>query len=96
MIRLAEFIPTDPEPVWMFCQRWGQSPDADLRAGVATCLLEHLLEHHFAAFFPRVEAEVQWHPLFADCFAYCWPIGEAEAPQNRRRFDALKASVAAI
>lgn len=45
IIAVGGFIDTAPEPVWSFIRRWGRSPDADLRDAVATCLLEHLLEH---------------------------------------------------
>jgi hypothetical protein len=76
--------------------RWGASDDNDLRAAVATCVLEHLLEHHFDMLFPQVEMAAVGNPQFADCFVQCWPLGEAEHPQNLQRFAALKARLAAI
>lgn len=57
IIEISEVIEGEPEPVWAFINRWARHADPDLRAAIATCFLEHLLEHHFAAFFPRVEAE---------------------------------------
>jgi hypothetical protein len=95
IIRLEPYIASDPEAIWAFCLRWGASDDPDLRAAVATCLLEHLLEHHFEAIFPRVEAAVAHDPRFADCFSRCWAFDPALAPENRRRFERLKARVAA-
>jgi hypothetical protein len=95
MIRLGPYIPTHPEPIWAFCIRWGKADDPDLRAAIASCLLEHLLEHHFEVIFPRVETEVRRDRRFADCFSQCWTFGAALAPEHRRRFERLKASVAA-
>ncbi len=54
IIRVGEFIETQPEAVWQFTHRWGKHAQRDLRSAVATCLLEHLLEHHFDLMFPRV------------------------------------------
>jgi hypothetical protein len=93
---LRQFEESDPEPLWQFARRWGASDDPDLRTAVATCLLEHLLEYHFEALFPRVEAAVRADVRFADCFVQCWPFGATEEPQNLRRFEALKSSVAAV
>ena len=94
IIEVAEFIETDPEAVWSFANRWGRSEEPDLRTAIATCVLEHLLEHHFALIFPRVERAVVESAEFADCFSRTWAQGQAELPQNRARFDALKASLA--
>lgn len=95
IIEVGEYVETDPEPVWLFVTRWGRSGDADLRTAIATCLLEHLLEHHFDVIFPRVEQAVSASREFADCFSRTWPVGQTELPGNRARFDALKAAVSA-
>ena len=42
IIDVGDFIESDPELVWAFALRWGSSEDDDLRAAIATCLLEHL------------------------------------------------------
>ena len=63
---------------------------------LAACILEHLLQYHFASIFPRVEAAARRDPRFADCFSHCWEFGQTEEPENRRRFDALKIEVGAI
>ena len=93
IIEVGEYVETDPEPVWGFVARWGRSHDADLRAAIATCLLEHLLEHHFELIFPRVEEAVIESREFADCFSRAWAMGQSELPTNRARFDALKRSI---
>jgi len=89
IIAVGEFVESDPGAVWGFIRRWGVHPQEDLRAAVATCLLEHLLEHHFAAFFPQVEQLALADPLFGDTFRRCWQFGQAREPGNGERFAAL-------
>ena len=93
LIDLADFVRSSPEEIWPFVRRWGGCEDDDVRAAVATCLLEHLLEHHFDALFPRVEEAVA-DPLFADTFCLCWKFGQSELPANAARFDRLRAQLA--
>jgi hypothetical protein len=93
IIDLAEFIATDPEEVWSFVARWAVDPNADVRSAVATCLLEHLLEHHFALFFPRVEHLAQQNEMFADTFLRCAKFGQSEDPTNAGYFDKLRDSL---
>jgi hypothetical protein len=93
IIRVGEYVETDPEPVWQFIRRWGAYPDEDLRAAVATVLLEHLLEYHFAAYFPLVEREAVGNPLFGDTFLSCWRFGQAKEPGNADRFVSLVAQL---
>ena len=91
IIAIEDFVESDPEPVWAFVARWGTHDDGDLRAAIATCLLEHLLEHHFALVFPRVEDLVRRDPSFGDTFAMCFKFGQSTLPENSARFDHLKA-----
>lgn len=93
VIRVGAFVETEPEAVWEFTRRWGRYPDEDLRTAVATCLLEHLLEHHFRDYFTWVEELVLADPLFADTFGRCWAMGQAEEPGNAERFAALQERV---
>ena len=95
IIGLSPYIATDPEGILAFCPRWGQSPDADLRAAVATCLLEHLLEHHCESVFSQVELAARGDRRFADCLTQCWPFGATAEPANLQRFEQLKAVLAA-
>jgi hypothetical protein len=89
IIAVGEYVESEPEAVWQFARRWGGHPQEDLRDAIATCLVEHLLEHHFAAYFPRVEQLALAEPLFGDMFQRCWPFGQAEEPDNAERFDSL-------
>jgi len=93
--RLAAFIDDEPDAIWEFVARWGSDSDVQVRAAVATCLLEQLLDKHFARCFPLVESAVCRSRQFADTFLLCWPFGEASQEANLRRFDALKQVAAA-
>jgi hypothetical protein len=88
LIEVGDLIEQSPEDVWPFVLRWGSHPDDDVRAAVAACLLEHLLEFHFEKYFPLVQQAVA-DPLFADTFSLCWKFGQAEIPANAARFDVL-------
>jgi hypothetical protein len=90
IIRVGEFVETQPEAVWQFAFRWGRHAQADLRAAVATCLLEHLLEHHFESLFPRVRRAALESRRFADTFSTCWLFGQSAAPANAVRMERLK------
>lgn len=90
IIRVGEFIEEEPEPVWEFTHRWGKHAQADLRMAVATCLLEHLLEHHFELLFPRVRRAALESPRFADTFGSCWWFGQAKTPKNASRIKRLQ------
>jgi hypothetical protein len=93
IIEIGMHIESDPEPIWEFVARWGSHKDEDLRSAIATCLLEHLLQHHFDLIFPRVHALVEADPLFAQTFTICWKMGQAESPENAPRFDALQEQI---
>ena len=90
IIRVGEFIETQPEPVWQFAHRWGKHAQADLRIAVATCLLEHLLEHHFELLFPRVRRAATESRRFADTVGSCWWFGQAKARKNAARVKRLQ------
>jgi hypothetical protein len=89
IIAVGEFIETDPESVWLFVQRWGLQPDEDLRSAIATCLLEHLLEHHFDLIFPRMERTARSNAYFAEMVGWCWLFGQSELPENAARLHRL-------
>jgi hypothetical protein len=93
IIRVAEFAESNPEELWAFARHWGSSSDKDLRTGIATCLLEHLLEYHFEDLFPRVESAAKQDAMFADTFMRCWQSGMSAEPANAALFDALKTEI---
>jgi hypothetical protein len=89
IIAVGEFVEQDPEAVWDFARRWGSYPDPDLRSAVATCLLEHLLEHHFDRIFPEVERAVREDPRFVETVQLCWAMGQVENSANAQRLARL-------
>jgi len=89
IIAVGEFIESEPEAVWRFVRRWGTHPNQDLRAAIATCLLEHLPERKFDLVFPRVDRLTRSNKRFADTLSLCWKLGQAERPRNAARLDRL-------
>ena len=89
IIAVGNFIETNPEEVWRFAHQWGQHADEDLRTAIGTCLLEHLLEHHFDLLFPRLEVAVKSSPEFADAFSRSWKFGQTSELSNQVRFNKL-------
>lgn len=90
IIDLSSFIETEPEAVWEFILRWGKHPQADLRTAIGCCMLEHLLEYHFATYFPRVRETALSSPRFAGTFRMCYAFGQSELPKNSAKFRRLK------
>jgi hypothetical protein len=90
IVDVAEFIPIDPEPVWEFAARWGCNDDPDLRAAIASCVMEHLLEHHFDLLFARVETLARENASFADTLKLCSELGQAARRVNAARLRQLK------
>jgi streptomycin 6-kinase len=79
LIAIAEWIPTAPDAVWDVVAEFGESEDEDMRGGVATVLLEHLLEHHYDTILPRVRARLEQHaPQLADTLRVCFVFGLAK------------------
>ena len=89
IIKVGEFIEDEPSEVWKFARKWGSHANKDLRAAIATCLVEHLLECHFAQIIPLVELACDESKRFADTTAMCWEFGQTETSENRRRFRRL-------
>ena len=91
VIAVGEFVESDPDAVWLFALRWGSYEDEDLRMAIATCVLEHLLEHHFDKFIARVEEAALANPHFARTASSCWKYGQSNNSVDRsKRFDRLK------
>ncbi len=93
IIVVSEFLTTAPEALWPFTLRWGSHPDDDLRMAIATCVLEHLLEHHFDLLIARVETAAMASPEFADTVLSCSKFGQAAESDRSARFDQLRAKL---
>ena len=83
IIRVGEFVESNPDEVCDFVLRWGSHEDEDLRNAIATCLLEHLLEHHFDRVVPRIEERIRKDAVFRSMCRTCWPFGDAEGASRR-------------
>src|SRR6267143_4887931 len=77
IIDLGEYVESNPEEVWAFVAHWGGHRDEDLRSAIATCLLEHLLEHHFDTYLPEVEQAATADRLFASMVQVCCQFAQA-------------------
>jgi len=89
IIRVGEYTEDYPSEVWNFARKWGAHGNADLRAAIATCLVEHLLEHHFERIIPLIEEACKRSKRFADTVSLCWEFGQTESTKNLRRFKRL-------
>ena len=88
--RLGDFVEVAPDNVWGLVTKWGDSDNDQVRMALATCVLEHLLEHHFDRYFPLVEELALSNSRFGDTFHSCWQFGQSDAPENAARMDSLK------
>lgn len=89
IMKIEDFIETQPEAVWEFARRWGKHPNPDLRSAIAVLLVEGLLEYHFDLIFPNVEIEVRRSKRFKDILGWCYKLGQASKPSNAAKIDQL-------
>ena len=79
-----------PEKAWRIIARYGISENEEVRGVIATCALEHLLEHHFESYFNQVEAIViSGNPRFADTLMSCSRFENKMLPDQIKRWDSL-------
>jgi hypothetical protein len=89
-VAAGELVQREPKQVWQLIMQYGVSSNEDVRAAVATCMLEHLLEHHFDEYFPLLETEILGgNRALGETFRICWKFGEAETPGNSERWNKL-------
>jgi hypothetical protein len=97
LIVIGEAAEATPERVWQVVEEFGASDDPDMRAGIACVLLEHLLEHHFAVYFPKVQERVEsGDQAFADTFSTCSKFGQTAEAANAALFDQLQAEIGRV
>lgn len=80
LIVVGECIESHPDEVWPVIQEYGVSADADMRDGVSTVLLEHMLEHHFDWTMERLKQELgsaAGAELLRDTLRRCHAFGVA-------------------
>lgn len=91
---LGSYAEPSPEEIWPMIVAWGSVKNRGIRAGIACFVLEHVLEHHFAMFFPQVRTSItEGNRLFAYTLACCDKLGQAAQPRNASAFDALVRSL---
>ena len=56
---LGEYVFDHPEEAWPLVLEFGSSAVEDTRSAIATCVLEHILEHHFDVYFPVLVLEIE-------------------------------------
>ena len=95
-IALGELAATVPGLIWPLVLKHGSRRHADVRMAVATCVLDHILEYHFDAYFPRVAKASTRSPWFRDTFRSCWRTGLADLPRNARRWRSLEKALGKI
>lgn len=86
----GEIVLEWPQDAWDIVLQFGSSEDADVRAAIATCVLEHLLEHYFQEYFPQLGERISAGDiLLFDTFRTCWKFGQSKLSLNSNRWDAL-------
>lgn len=91
-VEAGDLVFNQPCQAWMIARAFGSSDDQDTRTAIATCVLEHLLEHHFKTYFPFLESEIRaGNARLGDTFRSCWKCGESEYPENAAMWDQLRA-----
>lgn len=88
---LGEYVFDHPEEAWPLVLEFGSSAVEDIRSAIATCVLEHILEHHFDVYFPVLvlEIETKKNDLFADTLSLCSKFGQSREYSRAMRWDSL-------
>ena len=92
-IALGELSKSAPDRIWPLVLKHGSRRHSDTRMAIATCVLEHILEYHFDAFFPKVTDAARHSRWFRDTFSSCWRMGQAKLPRNARRWKRLESEL---
>ncbi|MDD5191150.1 MAG: hypothetical protein PHE50_08935 [Dehalococcoidales bacterium] len=90
IIKVGEFIETNPKEVWYFIRKWGVHPNEDLRMAIATCLLEHLLQYHFKDYFPKVQEACRDSKRFRFTFRMSSQFGQTKWKKNSKLYHELR------
>ena len=91
LLMLGQHAERHPDKIWPSVLKWGTVQNRDIRRGVACCVLEHVLQHHFDPYFDLALSHIaRGHRRFAYTLAYCWRFGQAGLPNNAQRFDSFK------
>lgn len=87
---LGEHAEHNPDAIWSLVVKHGSATSPEVREAIATCVLEHILEHHFEPYFSDIESRVNaGDNSLLQTLALCWKLGQAEVPENSCRWDKL-------
>jgi len=92
-IALGEYCESaeDAELIWPLIVKWGSHENKDVRAAIATCVVEHVLECHFEEYFEKCAELVRSGNLkFGYTFSGCWKFGQSKEPRNSALMDSLQ------
>jgi hypothetical protein len=89
IIKVGEFIISNPIDVLNFSIKWGAHRNKDIHSAIATCLIEHLLENHFELVYPKIFESVKSNKHLADTVLQCWDFGQSTKSENSNRFSEL-------
>ncbi len=92
IIRVGDFIESQPIPVCEFALKWSRRRGIDLQQAISCCLFEHLLESHFDLVLPRIRAAALENSRVAEHFIEwrsCFRLGQATLPRNVARLKRL-------
>ena len=90
-IELGEYTKSDPETVWKLCVKWGSARHVDTRMAIATCVLEHILEHHFDPYFNETVKLVRaGNRRLGMTLSSSWKFGQANKGAHSKKFDKFK------
>jgi len=92
-IALGEFSKSAPDRIWPLVLKHGSRRHSDARMAIATCVLEHVLEYNFDAYFPRVADAARRSRWFRDTFSSCGRMGQSKLPRNARRWKRLESEL---
>jgi uncharacterized protein (DUF433 family) len=94
IMKIEDFIETEPEAIWPFALKWGSIPnEEDLSAAIGVLLIERLLQFHFDLIFPRAAQAARENPAFANTFTKSWKLGQAEEPARAEQYDKLRSEI---
>ena len=71
IIDVGEYLESEPERIWSFVEELHDTRDEDLRAALATCLLEHLIADH-PDYREKAERLAGRSPEFRRMLEMCW------------------------
>ena len=84
------YAESHPKQLWPLVAKWGSVGNEDIRAGVACCILENILEYHFCRYFCVAKRLIEkGNRRFGLTLTYCWKLGQAAKPRNAHALDAF-------